>query len=1100
MSDRDETPEGGAWPEEATLFRAGDRIGGRYQVLRFLGQGAMGEVYAAHDLELGSEVALKVLRAGAFADRAATERFKREILLARRVSHPNVCRIFDLGVHPPAGVAVGGTRPLLFLTMELLAGRTLVERIAADGPLSESEAAPIVRQLASALDAAHRAGVVHRDFKSSNILLVDGPGPGDPPRAVITDFGLARELAREAGAASLTATGGVLGTPAYMAPEQVEGKPADPLSDLYAFGVVLYEMLTGHFPFEGASPISMAVKRLHEPPAPPELYRPELSPRARAVLRRALEREPDERFPDALALARAFAGESPVSEVALTQLLRRRKSRWAIGLAGVVALVAVVAGGFWMLRRSAAPAAGKARPAIAVLPLRNAAGRPENAWLGTAFAEMLTTELAASDGVRTVPGETVARALRDLGIAPADALAADSLPRLHRAVGADLALVGSYVALGEPGHVRLRLDLRVQRADGGDERSRSLEGGEEELFALVDRAGEALRGALGLPGLAPGAAAGLAATQPRSERARELYARGLEALRAGEPLAAREQLEGALAEDREAPLAWAALAESWSRLGWSERARQAAKEAFDRRASLPRVEALQVEGRYRLATGDWDAAIEIDRALWRLFADDPEHGLRLVEALLEAERAREALIAIAELHALPAPAGLDPRIDLFEARAADDLSEPRHQLEAAERAAAKARESGARSLYARALYEQGVAQRKLGQPAAAREALEASRRLAAEAGDRNGAAMSAMALANLVRADGKLDEAAALFAEARTTFAAHGNRQREARAELSQGLVISQQGDQARAIAIYESALAKLREVGDRRGAASALSNVGTLLYERGDLAGALARHEEAQREFEALGDDSRVVVSLQNQAQIRQDRGDLDGAERDLTSELALARKIEDKTGEGYALKGLGDLLLERGRFDDAADRFREAITVFEGAGQTTWRLYAEMGEALVERERGAAADSAAGLARLEEAFARAGMTEDRDEAALQRLRSLVAAGQVEAATQAARELLPRTATSDVQRLRLLAGFAEAELRGAQGATAESDRLLGLLAARCNAAGLALCEFEARAERAALAARPQELAALRAEAARLGAGRILSRLPAAPH
>jgi serine/threonine protein kinase len=309
-------PSGG--PPSGPLFHAEELVAGRYRVRRFLGQGAVGEVYAVHDLQLGADVALKALKPGAPSTSPSIERFKREILLARRVSHPNVCRIFDLGVHllERPGVA---TEPVLFLTMELLDGRTLVRRIEEGGPYAEAEAVPVIRQLAEGLAAAHRAGVVHRDFKSSNVVLVPGPA-GE--RAVITDFGLAREQDVPSGS-GLTATGGVLGTPAYMAPEQVEGRRATPRSDLYAFGVVIYEMMSGELPFEGESPLSVAVQRLQHDPIPLESRRSGLSHRMRAIVRRLLERDADDRFAEALEVSRALEGEVP----AASPRRRRRRRR-----------------------------------------------------------------------------------------------------------------------------------------------------------------------------------------------------------------------------------------------------------------------------------------------------------------------------------------------------------------------------------------------------------------------------------------------------------------------------------------------------------------------------------------------------------------------------------------------------------------------------------------------------------------------------------------------------------------------------------------------------------------------------------------------------
>ena len=1124
----DSTDSGGGIqrdPVEPT-FGLDDLVGGRYRIRRFLGQGATGEVYAASDLHLGTEVALKVLKRGAGSSESpGIERFKREILLARRVSHPNVCRIFDLGVHllaPREGLfrsrpaadgeagagegsgatAARATEPVLFLTMELLDGRTLVRRIDEDGPYDEKGALPIVRQLADGLAAAHRAGVVHRDFKSSNILLV--PDEDGTERAVITDFGLARDQRVPSGASALTATGGVLGTPAYMAPEQVEGRRATARSDLYAFGIVLYEMFTGRLPFEGESPLSVAVKRLREPPTPIESLRPDLSGRCRAVVRRCLERAPADRFDDALEIPRALDGE-------LRALAPRRVRRRFV--AALVATLAL-AGGWAVWRARGRVAGGEAaavhadRSAVAVLALRNASGRPDAAWLSAGLAEMLSTELGASRTLRAVPGETVARASADLGLAPTDSLAAATLAKLHRAAGADWVLVGSYAALGPEAGDGLRLDLRLQPCEPGAGRRDlplSVTGREGELFDLVARAGRELRQALGAGEPGPEAGEPARAAMPHSADAVRLYTEGLERLRAYEPLAARERLEAAVAADPEAPLAWSALARAWTDLGYSDRAREAARTAFEKSSALPRPDALLVEARFRLASSDWNAAVEDFRALWRFFPDDLEHGLNLVDALIEAGRSAEAITTLDELRALPEPARDDPRIDLDEARAAEGLSDFRRELTAAKRAAAKAVATGSKSLQARALYEQGIAERKLGAAEASRAALLEARRVSAEAGDRGGVALSLMALANLERAQGKLDEAAALFAEARTTFASLGNRDREARAELSQGLVLSQQGDLPGALAHYETALAVLRDVGDRRAAAAALANIGTMRYELGDLDGALARHTEAIAEFRALGDESRVVVALANIAEIRQDRGELDAAAEALDQELAIARRIADRAGEGYALKAQGDLAAERGDTKAARERYAEARKVFADAGQEGWRRLTELGAATLDLDFGHPERAEPELARLAEEFGRAGMASDQDEAAVQRVRALVALGHLDAAADAARGLLARAEKADGRRLRHLGRLADAELAAARGDVAGARRTLEADLADGAKAGLLIQGLETRAalarvERAAgdpqAVARAMKLAGeVAAEAGRVGSGRVLSEL-----
>ncbi len=1077
------------------LLGVGDLVGGRYRVQRFLGQGAVGEVFAARDLELAADVALKVLKPRDDGDESTLERFRREVLLARRISHPNVCRIFDLGVHLLERDG-RGARPLRFLTMELLPGETLAHRIEQRGPLGEVETRRIAAQLAAGLAAAHRAGVVHRDLKSSNVVLVpDGAGE----RAVITDFGLARDQEVPSSASGLTHTGGVVGTPAYMAPEQVEGRRATPRSDLYALGVVIYEMLTDELPFEGESPLSVAVKRLQQPPIPLESRRDDLSPRLRGVVSRLLERDPRERFAEAPEVELALAGDLP------TLSPRRRRRRW---LAAGVAVV-VLAGG-WAVRQallarrvagaavSEADAARAARAAIAVLGLRNATGRGETDWLSDALAEMLATELAAGEQLRVVPGETVARALADLGLPRADALAASTLDRLGRTVATDWVLAGAFTALGADGDGDLRLDLRLQRIDGTQDRALSVRGSVGGLFDLVAAAGRELRAAVGVGEPDARQAASARAELPGTGTAVRLYAEGLARLRAGEALAARERFEAALVEDPEAALAWSALASAWGELGYAEREREAARTAFEKSGGLSRAEALAVEARYRLSAGEWEPAVENLRALWRLWPDDPEQGLALVEALVAAGRAAEAAPILEALRALPPPAGEDPRIDLAAARVADGIADFATQLAVARTARQRAEQVGARQLAAQALYEEGLAQRRLGDTAAARAALGEARRRFAELGLRSGMAQAIFSLANLERAAGALDDAAALYAEARATFEAIGNRMSEARVELMQGYLASERGDLVEARLAGESALAKLREVGDRRGVATALANLGSLHYELGELERSLAYQSEALAEFRALDDPARVLVSLQNHAMIQQERGDFAAAGAALEAALAAAREIGDPAGTGQALKGLGDLADARGDSTLAARRYEEALAAL-GEGQELWRLRVALAQAVLARHRGDAAEAATRLAEVERGFAAAGAPGEADEARLQRVRALVELGRAPEAAALLEAVAPAARRSAIRLLRHLEKLASGELALARGDTTAARRQFERAWRENRELGLPVAALEARAGMARVAAAagdpeaPRLVAEVVAEARRLGCGRVVA-------
>jgi serine/threonine protein kinase len=270
-------------------FSPGDVLGGRYRIVRAIGAGGAGEVYEAVDTQLGGNVALKTLRPGLAAHAIQLERFRREIQNARKVTHLNVCRIFDIGIDSSRG------RERFFLTMELLAGRTLAQRLEAGPPYSTEEALPIAAQIADGLQAAHDAGVVHRDLKPGNIMLMAPLTGRLAPRAVITDFGIA--LSDEQGDIRLTQSGELVGTPEYMAPEQADLGPALPASDIYAFGLILYEMLTRRRPFDAAdTPLGTVLKRRREPPRPLREVLPGADRVWEATISRCLERDPARRF------------------------------------------------------------------------------------------------------------------------------------------------------------------------------------------------------------------------------------------------------------------------------------------------------------------------------------------------------------------------------------------------------------------------------------------------------------------------------------------------------------------------------------------------------------------------------------------------------------------------------------------------------------------------------------------------------------------------------------------------------------------------------------------------------------------------------------
>jgi Protein kinase domain len=325
-----------------TVFIRGDVLANRYRISRFIARGGMGEVYEAEDLVLGTRLAVKTMNAAISDDPGAIRRLKQEVNLARRITHENVCRIFDIGVHEPSNPRPG--ERVLFLTMELIDGVSLGDRLRSGGPLSEAEARPIVEAMVAALVAAHRAGVVHRDFKSDNVMLAKGEwGAGGPPRVVVMDFGLARATSSSVGAGLSSQEGTLTGTLAYMAPEQLEGRATGPATDVYALGTVMFEMLTGRLPFEGEAPLGGALRRITEVAPALRTQVPGIDPAWDLAVSRCLEREPARRPASVDEVMREIAGEVSAAPVVISAPRRRaRAGVWRRGALGVAALLAMV--------------------------------------------------------------------------------------------------------------------------------------------------------------------------------------------------------------------------------------------------------------------------------------------------------------------------------------------------------------------------------------------------------------------------------------------------------------------------------------------------------------------------------------------------------------------------------------------------------------------------------------------------------------------------------------------------------------------------------------------------------------------------------------
>jgi tetratricopeptide (TPR) repeat protein/tRNA A-37 threonylcarbamoyl transferase component Bud32 len=923
------------------LLMPGQILTNRFEIIRFISAGGMGEVYEAEDLILRERIALKTIRPDIAASEQAVERFKNEIYLARKVTHTNVCRIFDLA--QDRNLARGD---ILFLTMELLAGETLAHRLYAGGRLHTDEALPLVLQMSAALNAAHEAGIVHRDFKSGNVILV--PASGETPRAVVTDFGLARGREGESGSRQgLTHVGAVVGTPAYMAPEQLEGGKITPATDIYALGVVMYEMLTGTFPFTGDNPWAVASQRLKEKAPSPRIHLATLDARWEKAILRCLERRPEDRFASAAEVASFLRGEA-------VGVGRREKRRNLVVAGCVIAILAGAGAGYLLLSKRS-----ESRRAVAVLEFKNITSRPEAAWVATGLAEGLRSELAAAGKFRTISGEEVADFKRDSGFKNFDSLSKQTLTRIHR-LGVDLVVTGSYTDLGKDSDGRILLNVAIQDAAKGETiDSLSADGTEKDISALISHTGARLRAKLGVSELSPEKETSLAIAQPNAE-AMPLYAEGLDDLRNYKATKARELFQNAIAVDPNHPFVHAALARTWSVLGYDERAKEEAKKALDLSAKLSLEDRLSIEGQYREMASDWRGAVESYSELYKHFPDNVEYGVRLAHAQSSGGKAPAALDTLAALHKLPPPRGDDPSIDLEMAETADSIGDYKKAEAAALSAIGRAKARNTRLLEARALIWACSASRKLGDPGKARAQCEEAVRINSNLGDKLGTARAENGLAMIDFDQGDVAQALKRLEEAFQISSEIGDNRDMAGALNNTAMLLSGKGNLTEARKKYEQALAIQVEIGFKTEQANTLGNLADLARQEGDLTRAKQVYGEAVAVARQSGDRQSLARGLNNLGGLLFQTGNLQGAADSYQEALSLRTQMGAKAQIAATLDNLGELYLARGDFDRADKAYRDALKLQQEAGDKSWIASSKVGLAnvLIERGRGEEAE----------------------------------------------------------------------------------------------------------------------------------------------
>jgi tetratricopeptide (TPR) repeat protein/tRNA A-37 threonylcarbamoyl transferase component Bud32/TolB-like protein len=886
---------------------------GHYKIEAQLGSGGMGVVYRAYDTMLRRRVAIKFLKDT--SDDQNRARLLKEARAASALNHPNICTVHE----------VEEVDDQACIVMEYVQGVQLESMIVPGGLPSETFFRYAL-QIADALMHAHDRGIVHRDLKSANVIVAT------EGRLKVLDFGLAHRLPEyetdnPTQSISLIAQPEtVAGTLAYIAPEVLKTGLSDARSDVWSLGVLFYEMASGRQPYQGIRGLELVSKVIEDHPVPPlsSLVQGSL----RAIVHRCLQKDPARRYQNCrevfAALEHAQSGP-----------------KWSLPVkigVGAAALLVLAIGGSAAYRQFATrepvaetpapsvPSTITARRAVAVLGFKNLSGQPAAAWLSTALAEMLTTELSAGEQLRTIPGENVARMKSDLELADADSFAPDTLTRINTSLGSDIVVFGSYAVIGDA----IRFDVRMQDARAGDTIAAVAETGpESELFEIVSTIGSRLRDRLGVTGLSPAQVASVEASLPSNPAAARLYAEGLAQLRLYDAQSARRSLEQAVNADPKLPLAHSALALAWSALGYDERAKQSAKRAYELSGSLAREDRMWVEGRFHDAMNEHEEAIKTYQALYSFFPDNLEYGLQLVAAQEAAGKGQDALGTIESLRRLAPPVRDDPRIDRAEASAAASLSDYRRQQGAAARAVAKARQQGARLLVASALLTEGNAWQELGDPPKAIAAAEEAREIYASAGDRGGESRALRAAGISLRSQGDLAAARRMYERGLAVARDIGDQSTTAGLLNNIANVQRQQGSLAEALKTYKESLAISREIGDRNAVALTLNNMAIGLRVQGDLAGAKKNYEEALAIRRATGEKAGMAATLNNLANLMSDQGDLSGATKLYEETRQTAEEIGDRRSVAMAWYNLGEMERLQGNLSRSRTSYDQALTL---------------------------------------------------------------------------------------------------------------------------------------------------------------------------